>query len=246
MSATAYFRFYAELNDFLSPEKRQVCFEHHFFGCPGVKDLVESLGVPHTEVDLILVNRQSVGFAYRVKQGDYISVYPVFEAIDITPILQVRPKPLREPRFVLDVHLGKLASYLRMLGFDSLYDNSYSDQVLASISAQEHRILLTRDRGLLKRAAVSHGCLIRSEDPREQLKEVLRRFDLWAAIRPFRICLRCNAILEKVSADQVRGTVPPRVARQVKSYKRCSRCGRIYWKGSHYKKMAGFISRLNE
>ncbi len=241
MSATVYMRFYAELNDFISPEKRQVPFSHSFFGQPPVKDLIESLGVPHTEVDLILVGGNSAGFYHRVKDGDMISVYPVFETFDISQILKVRPKPLRQTGFVLDVHLGKLAGFLRMLGFDLLYQNDYNDNILAEISAGEHRILLTRDRGLLKRSAVTHGYLVRSNNPREQLREVLHRFDLYNSIEPFRRCMRCNGLLEPVSVEEVRGKVPPRVFERISEYNRCPVCHRIYWKGSHYKKMAGFI-----
>ncbi len=245
MASTVYMRFYAELNDLLPPEKRQITFAHNFFGQPAVKDLIESLGVPHTEVDLILVGEESVDFSYRVSDGDRISVYPVFEALDISRILQVRPETLREPRFVLDTHLGKLASYLRMLGFDTLYKNFISDETLANISANEHRILLTRDRGLLKRSAVTHGYLVRADDPRKQAEEILQRFDLVSAIKPFRLCMCCNEPLEKVMLEDVKEKVPPRVREQVNEYRRCPGCSRIYWKGSHHKKMAEFINRLS-
>ena len=244
MASTAYIRFYAELNDLLPPENRQVTIAHTFFGQPSVKDLIESLGIPHTEVDLILANSESVDFSYRVKDGDRISVYPVFEAFDISPLLQVRPEPLREPRFVLDAHLGKLAAYLRMLGFDTVYLNYSSDESLANISVKEERILLTRDRGLLKRSAVTHGYLVRADDPRLQVEEVLQRFDLSNKIQPFRLCMRCNVALRSAPAEGVKGKVPPRVREQVSEYRSCPECRRIYWKGSHYKKMAEFINRL--
>lgn len=242
MPGSASFRFYAELNVFLPPGRRQVKFDHPFYGKPTVKDLIESLGVPHTEVDLIIVNAISVDFSCRVSDGDQISVYPVFEAIDITPILQVRPEPLREPRFIIDTYLGKLATYLRMLGFDSLYKNSYTADQLAVISAAEHRILLTRDRALLKRSKITHGYLVRSEEPQEQVKEVLQRFDLVGAIQPFCLCLRCNLILEDAAADEVIRSVPPRVRENVKLYRWCPGCKRIYWKGTHYNKMLEFIN----
>src|SRR5262249_54986575 len=158
-------RFYAELNDFLPLRSRQVWIEHVLDEHHSVKHVVETLGVPHTEVDLILVNGESVELAYRVQDGDRISVYPVFESLDISSLVRVRPRPLRESRFVLDVHLGKLAGYLRMLGFDTLYRNDYHDEELAEISQRESRILLTRDRGLLKRSAVSHGYLLREPNP---------------------------------------------------------------------------------
>ena len=146
---TAEFRFYEELNDFLPENRRKILFPFAFEGTPSVKDSIEALGVPHTEIDLILVNGISVDFGCLIRDGDRISVYPVFESIDITPLVRVHSQPLREPRFVLDMHLGRLARYLRMLGFDTLYRNDYADAELARISSQEYRILLTRDPGLL-------------------------------------------------------------------------------------------------
>ncbi len=244
MTSTAYMRFYAELNDFLAFDKRQVTFAHSFYGFPAVKDLIESVGVPHTEVDLVLIDGHSVDFYCRVCSGNRISVYPVFEALDISPLLKVRPIPLREPRFVLDTHLGKLASYLRMLGFDSLYENDYSDEELADISASEHRILLTRDRGLLKRSKVTHGYLVRAEFSRKQVREVLRRFDLFNAINPFGRCMRCNKPLTDVALNEVRSRVPQRVKESLTEYRQCTGCDRIYWKGTHYDKMAKYIKSL--
>src|SRR3989338_9144205 len=113
----AHFRFYEELNDFLPPERRKTTFTREFRNRASVKDMIEALGVPHTEVDLILVNGASVDFSYLVQDGDRISVYPMFESFDIRPLVHLRPRPLREPKFVLDTHLGKLAVYLRLLGF---------------------------------------------------------------------------------------------------------------------------------
>ena len=162
----AHFRFYAELNDFLSKARRGAAFAHEFQGAPSVKDVVESLGVPHTEIDLILADGQSVEFSWILRDGARVSVYPVFESIDITPLTRVRPASLREVRFVLDVHLGRLARYLRMLGFDTRWRNDARDEELASVSAAEHRILLTRDSGLLKRRIVTHGYRVREIAPR--------------------------------------------------------------------------------
>lgn len=244
MVSVAYLRFYAELNDFLPYERRQVLFSHNFSGHQTVKDLIEALGVPHTEVDLILINGKSVDFSYRPADGDRISVYPVFEALDITPLLQVRPEPLREPKFVLDIHLGRLASYLRMLGFDTLYRNSFDDKELAEISASERRILLTRDRGLLKRSLVTHGYLVRSDESREQVVEVLSRFDLFGSIRPFSRCMQCNEMLERVTPKEVQDQVPEKVRLCCSEYSLCRGCGRVYWKGTHYMRMLKLIEQF--
>jgi uncharacterized protein with PIN domain len=230
-------RFYAELNDVLPPRRRQVSFEHVLAEHASVKHVIETLGVPHTEVDLVLVNGQSVDFAYRVHDGDRISVFPVFESLDISSLERVRPRPLREPRFVLDVHLGRLAGYLRMLGFDSLYRNDYDDETLANLSRREWRILLTRDRGLLKRSAVSHGYLLRESDPRAQLAEVVRRFDLADMLSELTRCIRCNGTLEPVAKETIEHRLLPKTRRYYDEFTICRDCERIYWKGSHYEDM---------
>ena len=239
------FRFYAELNDFLPPARRQVAFEHVLEGPASVKDTIEALGVPHTEVDLILATgvhacTESVGFSYRLADGDRIAVYPVFESLDITSLLQVRPEPLRRPRFVLDTHLGRLASYLRLLGFDALYDNDADDESLADLAANEGRILLTRDRGLLKRSQVTRGYCLRSTDSHEQLREVMRRFDLGAAAHP----LACNGDLQPASTEEVRHLVSERTRRLYSEFGRCAICGRVYWKGAHYERMRGLVEEV--
>jgi uncharacterized protein len=237
----AYFRLYAELNDFLPVERRGTSFSYSFTGRASVKDLIEGLGVPHTEVDLIVVNGESVGFAYQVEDGDRISVYPMFEALDIAGLERLRPEPLREPRFVLDTHLGRLATYLRMAGFDTLYRNDYEDRELARISRQERRILLTRDTGLLKRGEVTHGCFVRETAVRRQFGEVIRRFDLSRAARPFTRCLRCNGVLEAVEKAAVLESLPPRAAELYEEFRRCPACGRVYWTGEHYRRMREFL-----
>ena len=237
----ARFRFYAELNDFLSPDRRFVEFEYDFVDIATVKDRIESFGVPHVEVDLILVNGQSVDFSYRVQDGDRISIYPVFESFDIAGLTRLRPEPLRDPRFVLDVHLGRLAAYLRMLGFDSLYQNRCSDERLAELSHEEHRILLTRDVGLLKRGSVTHGYYLRTTQPRRQLAEVIRRFDLGRLANPFTRCLRCNTLLAEVEKDQVRHQLPGEVYLLHDRFLRCRDCGRAYWKGGHFRRMQKLI-----
>lgn len=237
----ATLRFYAELNPFLSHSKRHVAFDHPFDGRQSIKDMIESLGVLHTEIDLILVDGRSVDFSYLVQDGDHISVYPVFEAFDITPVLRLRPQPLRVVRFVLDTHLGKLAAYLRMLGFDTLYRNDYDDAELACISRDEHRILLTRDRGLLKRSMVTHGHYVRETKPRQQLIEVVLHFDLFRLIEPFSRCIKCNGPLEAVDKAAVSDQLMPMTRQHYDVFRRCIECGQLYWKGSHYQHMEQLI-----
>ncbi len=240
----ATFRFYQELNDFLPPFQRQVAFDHEWRGTPSIKHLIESLGVPHTEVDLILVNDRSVDWAYQLQEGDRVAVYPVFEALDITPLIRLRPQPLREVRFVLDGHLGRLAAYLRMLGFDTWYRNHVDDAVLAQISKDEQRILLTRDQGLLKRSAVTHGHWVHATAPREQLREVMARFDLQRVAQPFTRCLSCNGLLQAAPLDEVKDQVPENATRYYHDFWRCASCGKVFWRGSHYQRMARLIEEV--
>ncbi len=237
-------RFYEELGEFLPPALRKRSFPAAFHAGDTVKALVEALGVPHTEVDLVLVNGESVPFSHRLRHGERISVYPTFESFDIGPVTRVRPQPLRDPRFVLDVHLGRLAKLLRMLGFDSLYTNHWDDSSLSDIAARERRTVLTRDRGLLMRRSVTHGYLVRSHKPVEQLAEVLRRFDLRGAARPFTRCLRCNTPLEPVPRERAVPRLPEHVARAYRSFKQCPDCGRLYWRGSHWEAMRRLLDTL--
>jgi uncharacterized protein with PIN domain len=230
-------RCYEELNYFLPPELRKRSFSWPLGPGQTVKSLVEALGVPHTEVDLALVNGQSVGFRHRLADGDRLAVYPVFEGLEIAGLSRVRPHPLRVTRFVLDVHLGRLARLLRLAGFDCLYDNRYDDRTLSRLSRQEGRILLTRDRGLLMRAEVTHGYCVRSPHPTEQLSEVLARFDLGRRLSPFSRCLVCNRFLEALPRRQARLRVPALVARRYRRFRACPQCGRVYWRGSHWEHM---------
>jgi uncharacterized protein with PIN domain len=227
------FRFYEELNDFLSPALRKRGFPHDFDGTPTVKDRIESLGVPHTEVDLILVDGDSVGFGHRLRGGERVAVYPVFERFELDGLARLRPMPLREPRFAADVHLGRLAAYLRLLGFDCLYRNDFGDDELLALSLSEHRTVLTRDVGLLKRAALRRGAFLHETDPRRQLREVLDRFQLDSRIAPLTRCARCNGPVAPVPRRVAAGLVPDSVARDQREFSRCGSCGRLYWPGSH-------------
>jgi uncharacterized protein with PIN domain len=237
----AIFRFYAELNDFLPFDRRYKSFTLQFNDRQSVKHLIESLGVPHTEVDLILVNGISVAFNYLPHNCDKISVFPVFESVDISPINQLRPEPLREVRFVLDGHLGRLAAYLRILGFDSQYQNDYSDEELTRITISQKRILLTHDRGLLKRKLILHGYYVHSSDPRRQMVEVIHRFDLSDRIIAFNRCVHCNQELVRVKKEEISEMLMPDTRRYFSKFKQCPGCKKVYWKGSHYQQMVKLI-----
>jgi uncharacterized protein with PIN domain len=202
------------------------------------------LGVPHSEVDLILVNDESMGFDYKLQDGDRVAVYPVFESFDISPLQRLRPKPLRKTAFMVDANLGKLARGLRMLGFDAAYDNQLDDSEIVDIAAREKRIVLTRDRKLLFRKAVTHGFWIRSDDVDTQLKEVLQRCDLYDQVKPLQRCMECNGEIESVARERVWSRLEPLTRRYYREFYRCSRCDRIYWEGSHVEHMSGVIHQL--
>jgi uncharacterized protein len=242
--ASVTIRFYEELNAFLSAEKRKQPFVVDIpRGCT-VKAMIEDQGVPHTEVDLVLANGESVDFSYRPADGDRISVYPKFESWDIGSLSRVRAAPLRETRFALDVHLGRLARLLRMFGFDSLYGNSLDDEELVRLARREMRIVLTRDRGLLKRRSVTHGYLVRSLVPHEQLAEVVRRFDLAPTARLGSRCVECNVALERVSKEEILTRLPPAVASDYAEFSICPQCRRVFWRGSHWKRMSELAASL--
>lgn len=230
-------RFYEELNDFLPPERRKVAFAHDLTRRTSVKDLIESFGVPHTEVEVILVNGESVDFSYIVRPGDRISVYPMFESLDVGPLIRLREKPLRDPRFVVDANLGALARYLRLLGFDAVYRNSFTDRQVAEIARRERRIVLTRDRALLQHKVITHGYFVRADKPWEQVREVVGRLQLHGALRPFTRCLRCNGELEDVDKEAVLDQLEPKTRRYYQRFRRCKACGQAYWRGSHFKRM---------
>lgn len=242
--ARADFCFHAELNHFLPANKKQVNFLYYFKERASIKDTIESLGVPHPEVEVILVNKNAVNFSYIIQDGDNIQVYPVSASQEILTTISLRPQLPTIPRFVLDVHLGKLAASVRMLGFDTLYRNDYDDEELAQISASEERILLTRDKGLLMRSLVTFGYYVRATNPEQQIVEVLRRYNLFNKIIPFQRCIRCNGLLEPVAKASIIDQIPQKIQASIDEFHRCRECNQIYWRGSHYEKMQKFIQEI--
>ena len=244
MNKKVTLRFYEELNDFLPKDKKKKRFVHNFIDRTSVKDLIESLSVPHTEVDLILVNGISVGFEYIINDAEDISVYPVFESLDISDVQHLRPKPLRNPKFVADVHLGRLTRYLRMMGFDVYYKNNLSDDEIVKISSIERRAILTRDIGILKRTEVTHGYFIRSHKVEKQTEEVVKRFDLQKSIKEFTRCLECNTELIKIAKEKIAVDLPPKVKQSQEEFYKCPGCAKLYWKGTHHQKMLSLVQKI--
>lgn len=234
---TATFRFYEELNDFLAPERRRREFTVPCARAATTKHMIEALGIPHTEVELILLNGASVGFDALLHEGDRVAVYPKFEAFDVTPLLRVREQPLRETRFVADTHLGSLARLLRMMGFDTLHDNAFADDEIERIAAAQGRIVLTRDRDLLKRRSITHGCYVHALRAPQQLREVFERLQLARSARPFTLCPGCNAALQSVAKAQVEAGLPPSVRERYQQFGTCHVCGRVFWEGDHWERV---------
>jgi uncharacterized protein with PIN domain len=241
---TAEFRFYEELNDFLAPTLRKTTFSLPIDRARSVKDAIESAGVPHTEVDLVLVDGVSVSFEHRLVGGERVAVYPVFERFDLGPLRRLRPEPLREIRFVLDVHLGKLARHLRLAGFDSLWRDDYDDEEIVALSVAQKRVILTRDKGILKRRIVERGHFVHNTDSEQQLAEVLRVFQLEQSLRPFSRCRVCNAVLLPVATDAVAHRVPQRVLESVERFTECPDCGRVFWQGTHYERLQRLLESV--
>lgn len=232
----AEFRFTGVLNRFLAPARRNTVVEFAFDGTPAVKDPIEALGVPHTEVADVRVDGVAVPLAHRLSGGERVEVHPVFDPA--TP-RAATTATAAAPAFVLDVHLGRLAGYLRLLGMDAQYDRtSHDDDLLASAMTTGRR-LLTRDTGLLRRTRGQQGAFVYATDPLQQLREVFERFGLMRWIAPFTRCPRCNARVERLAAEEARPRVPARVAAHAQMFSRCSGCGQMYWDGSH-------LSRLKE
>jgi uncharacterized protein with PIN domain len=241
---TATFRFYEELNDFLARPLRRRAFSCVCAHAATAKHMIEALGVPHTEVELILVNGESVGFDRQLADGDRVAVYPKFEALDIQPWLRVRERPLRVMRFIADAHLGGLAQLLRLAGFDTLYDNHYPDADIEVLASAEHRIVLTRDRELLKRRTITHGCYVRTLKPKAQLREIFDRLDLAGSARPFRLCLTCNVPLRRIPKDEVAGRAPEGVLERHTQFVTCDMCRRVFWEGTHWQRMRALMDSV--
>ena len=217
---------------------------YSFSGPVSIKHAIEALGVPHTEVDLILVNGQSVGFSYMLRSLDQVSVYPSFSTLELSPVQQLR-EPLDFPlKFIVDSHLGQLATYLRLLGFDAAYRNDYEDDELAIQAYEQNRILLTRDRRLLMRKLIIYGFCLQTRDPRQQLRDVLHRYQLHNQIQPWRRCLRCSGRLRPVAKEEILHRLEPKTRKFYNEFHICEGCRQIYWKGSHFKPLRHLIEEI--
>ncbi|PKV76084.1 Mut7-C RNAse domain-containing protein [Pontibacter ramchanderi] len=238
MPLIAHFQFHGSLNDFLRPRQRNTNIIYTFAVHQSVKDMIEANGVPYLEVRKVLVNGQQVGATYRLQPEDRVAVYP-YDGREEELLAGIA-----ERRFVLDVHLGTLAHHLRMLGFDTVYQNDLHDPALVQIASTEQRILLTRDVDLLKNKAIPAGYWLRSQHTKEQLTEVIRRFRLIDWLRPFTRCMVCNGEIKAVSKEAVQEQLPPKTRLYFEDFYQCRDCKRVYWKGSHYERMQVSIQQI--
>jgi uncharacterized protein with PIN domain len=237
----ATFRFYAELNDFLTPEHRGIAFKHPCARAATVKHEIEALGVPHTEVEALLVNEQPSGFGQLLCNNDRVAVYPRFRTMRLEGTFDLRSPLPQLKRFIADAHLGGLARLLRMAGFDTLYENDFQDSDIEAIAGQEQRIVLTRDIELLKRSSLAHGAYVRALKPVRQFSEVIDRFHL-RSTHPFTLCLNCNAALRPISLEAARERVPPNIRARHQSFSTCDVCQRVFWEGSHWQSMQRLLA----
>jgi uncharacterized protein with PIN domain len=241
---TIHLRLYEELNDYLAPERRKRTFACEVAPDATVGEVVDALAVPRAVIDLALADGVPVGFDHRVGDGERIALYPVFEALDVGPVTALPGRPLRRTRFVLDVHLGRLARYLRLLGFDATYRRDFGDEELAAIAAAEDRLLLSRDRPLVARRELLRAYLVTATAPCEQAVEVVRRCDLNRQVQPFRRCLMCNTEVTIVAAESIAAPLPEWVRATHHEVRRCPGCGRVYWRGGHWRRMQRLVDAI--
>lgn len=231
--ATA-FQFHGSLNDFLPRRQKNQGLEYSSKFSTSAKDAIEAIGVPHVEVRTITVNGKVQTINYLLQPGDQVEVFPYDGHF-----------PAGSPQtFVLDVHLGGLARLLRMLGIDAVYQNDRHDREIVALALAENRALLTRDIGLLKHKVLQHGYWLRSQQPREQVLEVIRRFSLCASFVPFSRCIACNGLLVTVAKEEILPRLPKQTKEYFTEFYQCASCGKVYWKGSHYHNMQRVVDRL--
>ncbi|MCS5422541.1 MULTISPECIES: Mut7-C RNAse domain-containing protein [Psychrilyobacter] len=234
-------KFYDSLNKLLKKDKRGKKLSLELKLRQSVKDLIEAQGIPHTEVGMIIIDGKKEEFSFILKDGQEIEVYPAFNHVEEPKFQNLINYP---KKFILDVHLGRLAKYLRIFGIDTLYQNYYSDKEIVETALKEGRVILTRDRGILKRRVVRYGYLIKSNDSKEQLREIFLNFHLLPEIKPFLRCISCNGILERVSKGEIMEELEPLTRKYYNEFLRCTMCKKIYWKGGHMERMEEFADKF--
>ncbi len=246
MAKYVYIRLFADLNYFVPESLKQKNIRLTVFGKPSVKDVIESIGVPHTEFEMVTLNGEPTEIDGNVNENDQLVVYPHFYQIPITKTGVPHNVELSPFRFVLDVHLGKLAALLRLLGFDSVYNNKLEDNEIIEIACAENRIILSRDLGIFKNSKVKHGYFPRSQDPKIQLKEVVDRYGLNEYVKPFSRCMKCNGELMPIDKALIQNKIQEKTNLYYKEFYSCGNCNKTYWKGSHYDKMMELVQMYSQ
>jgi uncharacterized protein len=244
MKIEVIIRFYEELNRLLSPYLQKKDFTFQIESKTSIQQLLDKLNIPLSIIDLILVNGVSAGLKCQLNDGDRISIYPVFETFNIAPLSLLHVKPLRRLRFICDDHLGKLAKYMRALGFDVLYNNNFQNHQVIDTSIEQKRIILTKDKLLIKNHRITRAYLVKESDSRKQLSEIVLYFDLFGCIDPLSRCLRCNNCVQPATKESIKNYVPASILNMHDCFKQCDSCKRIYWMGSHYDSMMNWIGRI--
>lgn len=242
----AVLRFYNELNDLLPEHRRNIEFEAEFKDKRSIKDMIETLGVPHTEIDIIIANEDSVDFNYILQEGDRIRLYPASAEPDIKDTIHLRPSPFYNTRFIADTNLGNIARYMRVLGFDTYFDPALSTRAIIELSLRENRIIITKSRKLLKFKNVTYGLLLRPGTSEEQIRNILFHLGIKNSVKPFSRCLLCNGILISVPKNRIEDRIPPKTRSFCNEYSHCESCDKIYWQGTHVFEMKKVINRLLE
>ncbi|MCX8057647.1 MAG: Mut7-C ubiquitin/RNAse domain-containing protein [Ignavibacteria bacterium] len=235
-------KFHDELKKFLK-KKSNGFIKHIFIDQTTVKDLIEAFGIPHTEVEVILVNKESVDFNYKIKDGDKIEVFPQYKSELHKKAKRLKYKFKGKPKFVADVHLGKLVREMRKLGLDVYYNSNFDDERIVDISNSENRIIITRDLGLLKRKNVKFGIYLKSNHTKEQLKEIFSKYDLAKLINPLTLCLECGTRLKRISKEKAILKLKNHQFEKSMKFYFCTKCEKIYWQGSHYQRMLKSIEK---
>ena len=230
------FRFHDQLDELLRPDLRGRAFDWRSAENATAKHAIEALGVPHTEVGRLLVDGRVAGLGHVLREADELDVFPADAS---------RPTPDEPPpRFLADAHLGGLARRLRLLGFDTELARDAPDRLLALLADVDERIVLSRDRELLKHRRVARGRYVRARSTDEQLREVLGHYGLRGSLRPFTRCLECNAPLRRTDRAEVSDRLPPRVAAEQREFTLCTGCRRVYWPGSHWQRLRSLVDSL--
>ena len=235
--ANATFRFHDELERFLAPAHRGRLIARDCARAATLKNAIEALGVPHTEVGRLAVNGAPATLARIVREGDAVEVFPP------APGTGTGDGPLA---FIADAHLGGLARMLRMLGFDTLYDNGFHDPEIIAIAARERRIVLSRDRELLKCREIARGAYVHALKPEAQLRELAARYALERHMRPFTLCLECNLPLTEAARDVAQARIPDRIFARYARFMHCAGCNGIFWEGSHWERMRAVLAATLE